>query len=188
MSIQLRNRVVTTDKWVPPPGWPTRSDFPVGGRAVFNWNRASTNTTYEVPPGWTYTFPGGTRLGHFYLVLWNDYATSNTSPTASSTYRTRRVFSLHVVSSYNYAARIATAQNLPAVGGSGSFERIQGVRITNTTRGQLMSDVVPGTVADVQYNNFANTIMVVPGDTIQMSVLLQGPYSEFANWTHNAEF
>jgi hypothetical protein len=166
---------------------PTRTDFPVAGRASFQWNRSSSNTTYETPSGWTYTFPSGTPLGHYYLVLWNDYASNNTSPTASTSYRTRRVFSLHVVSSYNYASRVATAANLPSISGSGSFERIQAVRITNTTRGQLMADVVPGTTVDAQYNTVATTIMVVPGDTITMSVLLQGPYTEYANWTHNAE-
>jgi hypothetical protein len=119
-------------------------------------------------------------------VLWNDYADANGSPTASTTYRTRRVFSLHVVANYDYPARVATAQNLPTITGSGSFERIAGVRITNTTRGQLMADVFPGGVADVQYHTFDNTIMVVPGDTIEMSVILQGPYQEEANWTHNA--
>lgn len=96
------------------------------------------------------------------------------------------MFSLHVVDSYDYSARVPTEENLAEVTGSGSFETIAGVRITNTTRNQLMSDVTPGSVADVQYNNFENTIMVVPGDTITMSVLLQGPYPEFANWTHNA--
>ena len=165
---------------------PSSTSFPVSGRAVFNWNRSSSNTTYETPTGWTYTFPGNTPIGFYYLVLWNDYSSSNTSPTASTTYRTRRVFSLQVVSSYNFAGRIATAANLSSISGSGSFERIQGVRITNTTRGQLMVDVVPGSTTDVQYHTAGNTVMVVPGDTITMSVLLQGPYSEFANWTHNA--
>lgn len=166
---------------------PTRTDFPTAGRAAFSWNRSSSNTTYEIPTGWTYTFPAGTPTGFYYLVVWNDYSTSNTSPTASTSYRTRRVFSLHVVSSYDFANRIATASNLTTVTGSGGFERIQGVRITNTTRSQLMVDVTPGSTVDVQYHTAANTVMVVPGDTITISVLLQGPYSEWANWTHNAE-
>jgi hypothetical protein len=166
---------------------PTRTDFPTGGRAAFSWNRSSSNTTYEVPTGWTYTFPANTPTGFYYLVLWNDYSSSNTSPTASTSYRTRRVFSLHVVSTYNFANRTATAANLTTITGNGGFERIQGVRITNTTRSQLMVDVTPGSTADVQYHTNANTVMVVPGDTIEMSVLLQGPYSEWANWTHNAQ-
>jgi hypothetical protein len=166
---------------------PTRTNFPTAGRAAFTWNRSSSNTVYEVPTGWTYTFPANTPLGHYYLVLWNDYASSNTSPTASTSYRTRRVFSLNVVSTYNYGSRIATAANLATISGNGGFERIAGVRITNTTRSQLMVDVVPGSTVDVQYNTDANTVMVVPGDTIEMSVLLQGPYTEWANWTHNAE-
>jgi hypothetical protein len=166
---------------------PTRSDFPTSGRAAFSWNRSGSNTTYEVPTGWTYTFPANTPTGNYYLVLWNDWSSANSSPTASTSYRTRRVFSLHVVSTYDYANRVATAANLATITGNGSYERIQGVRITNTTRSQLMVDVTPGSTADVQYHTAANTVMVVPGDTIEMSVLLQGPYSEYANWTHNAE-
>lgn len=166
---------------------PTRSNFPTAGRAAYSWNLPSNNTTYVVPTGWTYTFPANTPIGYYYLVVWNDYSTSNTSPTASVSYRTRRVFSLNVVNSYDYANRVATAANLATITGSGNFERIQGVKITNTTRSQVMTDVTPGSVADVQYNDFTNTIQVVPGDTIEISVLLQGPYSEIANWTHNAE-
>ena len=169
------------------PANPTRTNFPTLGRAAFNWNRASNNTTYEIPSGWTYTFPLTTPVGFYYLVVWNDYSSSFTDPTVSTSYRTRRVFSLHVVSVYNFASRTATAANLPSISGSGSFERINAVRITNTTRGQQMVDVVPGTTADVQYHTNSDTIMVVPGDTITISVQLQGPYPEWANWTHNAE-
>lgn len=49
-----------------------------------------------------------------------------------------------------------------------------------------MVDVVPGTAVDAQYHNNSDTVMVVPGDTIDISVNLQGPYNEYANWTHNA--
>lgn len=173
----------------PPPPNPTRTDFPVSGRAQYVWNQPSNNATYIIPPGWTYTFPAGTPLGWYYLVVWNDYGSPNTSPTASTSYRTRRVFSLQVVSSYDFAARVATATTLTAITGSGSFERINGVVITNTTRSQQMASVVPGTTADVQYvtsANVAQTVMVVPGDTITISVNLQGPYTEYADWTHNA--
>lgn len=177
----------STQVWSPPPPNPTSTDFTgITGLAEFLWNRSSTNATYETPTGWTYTFPTSTPLGHYYLVVWNDYAVSNTSPVASTTYRTRRVFSLHVVSSYNFAARTGSATNLPPTSGSGSYERIAGVRITNTTRSQLMADVLPGTLPDAQYNYDSATVMVVPGDTIDISVNLQGPYNEYANWTHNA--
>jgi hypothetical protein len=120
-------------------------------------------------------------------VLWNDYFNANSSPTASTAYRTRRVFSLHVVANYNYPARVFTAQNLPSITGNSDFETIAGVRITNTTRNQLMADVRPNLIVDAQYHTFDNTIMVVPGDTIEMSVLLQGAdFPQRANWTHNA--
>lgn len=49
-----------------------------------------------------------------------------------------------------------------------------------------MSDVTPGGLVDAQYHTDGQTVMVVPGDTIDISVLLQGPYTEWANWTHNA--
>ena len=170
---------------------PTRTDFPTAGRAVYTWNLPLTNTTYEIPPGWTYTFPANTPTGWFYLVVWNDYNSSNTSPTASTTYRTRRVFSLQVVSSYDFAARVATSTPLATITGSSQYEYINGIIITNTTRSQEMANVVPGTTVDIQYvgipTNNSSTIMVVPGDTITISVNLKGPYTEFSNWTHNAE-
>lgn len=165
---------------------PTSTTFSVPGRASYYWNQPISNTTYVIPTGWTYTFPANTPIGWFYLVLWNDYSTGNTSPTASTSYRTRRVFSLQVVSSYDYANRVPCAASLSTITGSGSYERIQGIVITNTTRSQVMANVIPGSAADVQYHSAAYTVMVVPGDTITMSVLLQGPYGEYANWTHNA--
>jgi hypothetical protein len=169
-----------------PPANPTSTTFPQQSLQSYTWNSPSLNTTYVTPTGYTYTFPTNTPLGYYYLVIWNDYNASNTSPTASTSYRTRRVFSLNVVASYDYANRVATATNLTAITGSGSYERIAGVRITNTTRSQLMVDVSPGTGVDLQYNSYANTVQVVPGDTIEWSVLLQGPYTEWLNWTHNA--
>lgn len=152
------------------------------------WNRPSANTTYEDLTD--YTFPANTPLGWYYLVVWSDYSSSNENPSASTAYRTRRVFSLQVVDTYNFANRVSTAANLPAISGNGTWERIQAVRITNVTRNQLMADVVAGSTADVQYVNSAthnsSTVMVVPGDTIRVSVLLQGSYAEFLNWNHNA--
>lgn len=154
--------------------------------STFSWNLPSDNSNYQTPPGFTYTFPSTTPLGHYYLVLWNDYSSNNTDPTVSTSYRTRRVFSLHVVNSYDFSSRIATVGDVPSVSGNGNFERIASVRITNTTRSQVMADVNPGNSVDVQYHVNSETIMVVPGDEIEISVVLQGPYSEFLNWSHNA--
>lgn len=152
---------------------------------TFTWNRSSGNTNEELV--FTYTFPPATPTGNYYLAVWNDYNRSNTNPTATTSYRTRRIFSLMVVSNYDFAAREPTVPDHPSsISGSGSFERIAEVRIRNATRTQDMANVSPGQTVDVQYHTANNTVMVVPGDTIEIYMVLQGPYSEFTQWSHNA--
>jgi hypothetical protein len=165
---------------------PTSTIIPAGSVETFVWNRSSDNTTWDNLSN--YTFPANTPLGHYYMVLWNDYSNNYTNVAAGGgSYRTTRVFSLHVVSQYDFNKRTASAQNLNLPGNYGNCcEWIDGVRITNTTRGQLMADVMPGSATYAEYHTAGNTVMVVPGDTISLSVLLKGPYTEYLNWQHNA--
>jgi hypothetical protein len=170
----------------PPPGQNANNTVLEPAFDSYNWgSNGLGNTSEELM--FSYTFPSSTPTGHYYLVVWNDYSGQDPSPTGPGNYRTRRVFSLHVVSSYNLSQREATSPDVPGISGDGGLERIAGVRIRNTTRNQDMVDVFPGSTGDVQYHEDSKTVMVEPGDSINIYGVLQDDFfNEVASWSHNA--
>lgn len=165
-----------------------RTDFPQTlnlGASTWYYQVNSTQT-YT----FSYTFPANTPVGFYYIVVWTDMlGTPDSNPLSNKSYRSRIILPLWVSDYYLYYERFGARPTLPAYTNSPQdYTLITSLQISNSTRNDSMASVTTSSLSNTtQYYSGDKTVLVIPGDTISVSVGLKyGFITGYLGWSHNA--